>query len=607
MCGIVGYVGKEKAVPYLLSGLKKLEYRGYDSAGIAVLSEKGIETVKCEGRVSALEGKLDGRDFSASIGIGHTRWATHGEVSDRNAHPHTSYKGMFSVVHNGIIENYAALRDKLKDEGYPFLSDTDSEVIAHLLERDYNGSLVSSLVNTAKKLEGSFALAVICRDLPHSLILIKKDSPLIVGKGADGFFAASDINALCGVCDESIKMNDGEIAIISDEKAVFYLPDGNEVYREFRKTDLCSQQTEKGDFPHFMLKEIHEQPRAVKQTCDFVCSKGNSDFEELSFLTALMEKTDRIYIVGCGSAYHTAVAGKYVFEKLTKIPTEAAIASEFCCAAYPVNNRSLCIFVSQSGETADTLSALKKARDKGGYILSVVNVPQSSIANKSDKVIYTKAGPEIAVATTKAYSCQLIVLYALGVYMGFSKGILNEGDFRYYMSELGCLSGKIQGILARQEHIQKVASLLKEQSSIRFMGRNTDYAAALEGALKMKEITYIPCEAYPSGELKHGTISLIEKGSLTVALMGNDALFKKTANNIEEIRSRGGEIIVITTEKHAEELSALDIKIIIPDTDDLFVTLLEAIPLQLLSYYTAREKGCDIDKPRNLAKSVTVE
>lgn len=607
MCGIVGYIGKEKAVPYLISGLKKLEYRGYDSAGVAVITEKGIETEKCEGRVSALQEKTDKQNFHSTIGIGHTRWATHGEVSDRNAHPHLSYKGGFAVVHNGIIENYVTLREQLKDEGYAFVSDTDTEVIAHLLERDYNGDLISSLMNTVKKLEGSFALAVLCKELPDSLILIKKNSPLIVGKGEKGFFAASDMNALCGVCSKSIKMNDGEIAILKKDKAVFYRPDGNEVFRRFEKTDLCSQQTEKGSFPHFMLKEIHEQPKAVSQTFDFVCSRGNRSIEELSFVSGLRKKADRIYIVGCGSAYHTAVAGKYVFEKLTKIPTEAAIASEFCFSSSPVDSRCLCIFVSQSGETADTLSALKKAKEKGAFILSIVNVPQSTIALKSDKVIYTKAGPEIAVATTKAYSAQLTVLYSLAVHFAFSGKTISGDDFRYYMSELSLLSEKIQSILSKEEEIARFGKILASQSSIRFIGRNTDYAAAMEGALKMKEITYIPCEAYPAGELKHGTISLIEKGSLTIALCCNDSLFKKTANNIAEIRSRGGEIIVITTEKHSDDVSALDKKIIIPHTDDLFVTLLEVIPLQLLSYYTAKRKGCDIDKPRNLAKSVTVE
>lgn len=607
MCGIVGYAGKECAVPYLISGLQKLEYRGYDSAGIAVLTEKGIETEKCPGRVAALKEKIENRKFTSTVGIGHTRWATHGEVSERNAHPHVSYKGDFAVVHNGIIENYAALRDKLRDEGYAFLSDTDSEVVAHLLERDYNGDLISSLMNTVKKLEGAFALAVICKKLPDTLVLIRKDSPLVIGRNESGFYAASDINALCGVCDESVTMNDGEIAVITGDKITFFLSDGNEVLRTFKKSNLCALSSEKGNFPHFMLKEIFEQPDALRRTFDFLSSSGNHDTKMLSFLVPVLEKTDRIYIIGCGSAYHTAVAGKYVFEKLTEIPTEAVIASEFCTGSIPVNSRSLCIFVSQSGETADTLSALKNAAEKGAYTLSVVNVPESSIARKSNRVIYTKAGPEIAVATTKAYTCQLITLYTMAVFSGYYKGIINDGDFRYYVRELSCLPEKVQGILQRENEIAEFGRLLEKESSIRFIGRNTDYAAAMEGALKMKEITYIPCEAYPAGELKHGTISLVEKGSLTLALCCNDSVFKKTANNIEEIRSRGGEIILISTEKHTEDITVINRKIIIPDTDDLFVTLLEAVPLQLLSYHTAKKKGCDIDKPRNLAKSVTVE
>lgn len=607
MCGIVGYIGEKEAVPYLISGLKKLEYRGYDSAGVAVITQKGIETEKCKGRVNDLQKLTEKNRLLSSVGIGHTRWATHGEVTDRNAHPHVSYKGTFAVVHNGIIENYAALREKLRDQGYAFLSDTDSEVIAHLLERDYDGDIVNTVMKMTKKLEGSYALAIICRDLPDKIILTKKESPLIVGKGENEFFVASDANALCGICDSVVKMNENEIAVITKEKATFYLADGNEVYREFKKLDLCFNQTEKGDFPHYMLKEIHEQPKAVKDTVSYITDRGNSDIEELSFIPAMLEKTDRIYILACGSAYHVGVAGKYVFEKLTKIPTEAEIASEFRYRSSPVNNRSLCIIISQSGETADTLAALRLAKEKGAFILSVVNVPGSTIATESDKVIYTKAGPEIAVATTKAYSAQLSVLYALAVTMGKDKGILNSGDYKYYMKELSCLSEKIRGIIERSEEAEKFAPILSSKPSIRFIGRNTDYAAAMEGALKIKEVSYIPCEAYAAGELKHGTISLIEKDSLVIALCCNDALFKKTANNIEEIRSRGGEIIVVTTQKHTEDVTEINKKIIIPDTDDLFVTLLEAIPLQLLAYYTAREKGCDIDKPRNLAKSVTVE
>lgn len=607
MCGIVGYTGEKNAVPYLVSGLKKLEYRGYDSAGIAVNLNGKTETVKCVGKVANLENTLGERNLFSNSGIGHTRWATHGEVNERNAHPHTSYKGRFTVVHNGIIENYSALREKLRDEGYAFLSDTDSEVIAHLLERDYNGDIVSSVVNMSKKLEGSYALAVMCSEMPDCLVVTRKDSPLIVGKGPHGFFASSDINALCGVCQGAVKLNDGEIAVLTKDKATFYLPCGNEVFKKFKAFDFCSQQSEKGDFPHFMLKEIFEQPSALKKTLSSVLSTGNGDTEYLSFLPSLLKDTSRIYIIGCGSAYHVGCAGKYVFEKLTKIPTEAIVASEFRYADVPVNNRSLCIVISQSGETADSLAALRLAKEKGATILSVVNVPSSTIACESHKVIYTKAGPEIAVATTKAYCAQLGVIYTLAVHSGHCLGVINEGDYRYYCNELLCLSQKLDNLLLRTDEEKDFAHLFSEQSSIRFIGRGTDYAAAMEGALKMKEVSYIPCEAYPAGELKHGTISLVEKGSLVIALCCNDRLFKKTASNIEEIRSRGGEIVVITTEKHTEDVTEIDRKIIVPDTDDLFVTLIEAVPLQLLSYYVAKEKGCDIDKPRNLAKSVTVE
>ncbi len=607
MCGIIGYIGKGNAVPYLVSGLQKLEYRGYDSSGIAVQTENGIEVIKSTGRVSNLQEKLREKAIMSSVGIGHTRWATHGEVSLSNAHPHISYKGVFAVVHNGIIENYTALRDKLKDEGYPFVSDTDTEVVAHLLERDYNGDLVSSLVNTVKKLEGSFALAILCKNLPDTLILIKKESPLIIGKGADGFLVASDINALSPYAKETVKMHDGEIAVIGKDRVDFYSSDGNSVFHHFQKFNRESKSVEKGLFSHFMLKEIFEQPEALKDTLQNCLSEKEGLLKELSFFLKSDNKAERIYLIGCGSAYHAALSGKYVFEKLTKIPAEAVIASEFCTADFPLHENCLCIFISQSGETADTHCALKKAKAMGAYILSVVNVAESTIALSSHKVIYTKAGPEVAVATTKAYTCQLITLYFLAVFFSYNKGLLNEDDYDYYINELLSLSEKAEGILHRQDDFREFAKLLSLQPNIRFIGRNTDYVAALEGALKMKEITYIPSEAYPAGELKHGTISLIENGSLTVALCCNDFVFKKTANNIAEIRSRGGDIITVSTEKHTEELSALQRKIIIPDTDDLFVSLIEAIPLQLLSFYTAKERGCDIDKPRNLAKSVTVE
>lgn len=607
MCGIIGYIGKENAVPYLLSGLQKLEYRGYDSAGIALQTDSGLKVIKSTGRVMRLQEKIKEKEFFSSSGIGHTRWATHGEVSLSNAHPHLSYKGAFAVVHNGIIENYAALRDKLKDEGYPFVSDTDTEVIANLLERDYNGDLVSSLVNTAKKLEGSFALAILCKDLPDTLILIKRESPLIIGKGESGFLVASDCNALSPFAEETVKMADGEIAVVTPHKVSFYSPDGNNVSRSFEHFCADCRSTEKGLFSHFMLKEIFEQPDTLRVTLRNCFDEKERLKKELSFLIDSVNTDRRIYLIGCGSAYHAALSGKYVFEALTDIPCEAVIASEFCTADFPVNESCLCIFISQSGETADTLSALKKAKEKGAYILSVVNVAKSSVDTMSHTVIHTKAGPEIAVATTKAYTSQLMVLYFLSVFIAFEKALIDEEKFNHYINELSSLSEKAEGILHRQDEFRDLAKTLSAQSYIRFIGRSTDYVAALEGALKMKEITYIPSEAYPAGELKHGTISLIEKGSLTLALCSNDYVFKKTANNIEEIRSRGGEIITISTEKHTEDLSALQRKIIIPHTDDLFVALLEAIPLQLLAFYTAKEKGCDIDMPRNLAKSVTVE
>ncbi len=607
MCGIIGYIGEKNAVPYLIKGLKKLEYRGYDSAGIAVFEGEKIESVKATGKVKNLEDKLNERELSASLGIGHTRWATHGEVTERNAHPHLSYKGDFAIVHNGIIENYSSLRGQLIKDGYAFLSDTDSEVIAHLFEREFNGNIVNTVMCITKQLEGSYALAVISKNTPDTLILTKKDNPLIIGEGEDGFFVSSDISGICEFAGSAAVMEEGEIALIKKDRAEFYNSDGNEIKKIFNPVTFCPSETEKGEFEHFMLKEIFEQPEALRRTLSYVLSLGNSENEVLSFLPTVLERTERIYIAACGSAYHAALSGKYIFEKLTGIPTEADLAGEFRYREPPINNRCLFIAVSQSGETADTLAALRLAKEKGAFVLSIVNVPSSSIARESDRVIYTKAGPEIAVATTKAYTCQLGVLYTLGVTMGYYKGLFKINDYNNYIKELCALPEKIEAILARRGEEKEFASEFSKEANLRFIGRKNDYPAALEGALKMKEISYIPSEGYAAGELKHGTISLIEKGSVVIAIMGDHSIFKKSANAAEEIRSRGGKVITITTEKNLEDLSEINEKIVLPATEDIFVALLEAIPLQLLAYYTAYEKNCDIDKPRNLAKSVTVE
>lgn len=602
MCGIIGYIGEESAKDYLLSGLEKLEYRGYDSAGIATLNGKELVFEKSKGKLSDLEEKIasQGEKLKGNLGIGHTRWATHGAVTDENAHPHLSQNGLFAVVHNGIIENYDRLKQELMDEGYTFKSETDTEVIAQLLEKYYSGSLINAVSKTCEQLIGSFALAIICKDCSDKLICVRRASPLIIGIGDNGNFISSDVTAVSQHTDKIYKLEENEIAIVKQDGIAFYDRNLSPVSKEYTHIKTKAESVDKGKFEHFMLKEIYEQPQAISNTVsafDFESIKSKID----------IDKIKRICITACGSAFHVGVLGKYVIESLSEMSVEVDIASEFRYRRPVVDENTLVIIISQSGETADSLAALRLAKDKGCPVLSIVNVPESSIADESDCVIYTQAGTEVAVATTKAYSAQLAVIYMLAVHLAAHRQIIEEKTKDTFISQIAELPEKIEYVLKMQKDIQSIVAEIRDSKHLYFIGRNTDYAIALEAALKMKEISYIHCEAYGAGELKHGTLSLIEKGTPVFALACNDTVFKKTASNIKEVKARGGKVYCFTTERHADEVDDADKIILIPEFNPFFAGSLEIIPFQLLSYYVAKENGCDIDKPRNLAKSVTVE
>lgn len=602
MCGIIGYNGHDDAKEYLMTGLKRLEYRGYDSAGIALLKGRDILWEKEKGKLINLEETVREKVdiLEGNIGIGHTRWATHGAVTKENAHPHLSQKGIFAVVHNGIIENYGILKEELIKEGYTFKSETDTEVIAQLLEKYYSGSVISDISKVSSILKGSFALAIICKECSDKLFCVKRGSPLIVGSGEKGNFISSDIYAVSQYCHSVYKLEEDEIAVLKPSSISFYAKDLSPIQKESYKPTIEFQSADKENFPHFMLKEIHEQPKAIRDTVrafDFNEIKSKIDFDSIN----------KICISACGSAYHVGFMGKYIIESLCEISVETDISSEFRYRQPVIGENTLVIIISQSGETADSLGALRLAKEKRAKVLSIVNVPESSIARESDCVIYTQAGPEIAVATTKAYSAQLVTIYLLGIHLGaYLKKI--EADTRdLFLSQVAQLPEKMQEILDEESKVKELVPIFKDCDHIYFIGRNTDYAIALEASLKMKEISYIPCEAYGAGELKHGTLSLIEEGTVVVALACNDSVFKKTESNIQEVKSRGGKVICFTTERHKHEIRDTDHVFLLPDFNNFFSGSLEILPMQLLSYYIAKEKGCDIDKPRNLAKSVTVE
>ncbi len=608
MCGIVGYIGKKKqAAPILLEGLEKLEYRGYDSAGIAVINNGEINFAKAKGRLRVLSEKTNGgKDLIGCAGIGHTRWATHGEPSDINSHPHLSQSGRFAVVHNGIIENYMELKEKLIRKGFEFISETDTEVIAHLFEYYYKGDIMDTMIKVIDRVEGSYALGVLCSDYPDSFIAVRKASPMIIGIGNDENFVASDVTAILKHTRQVCYVEDNEIVVLTADDVKIYNTDKEELEKEIKTIDWDVSAAEKGGYEHFMIKEIEEQPKAIRATISPRIKDGKIVLDDVSLTKDDIKNLRKIFIVACGSAYHVGVVGKYVIEKMCRIPVECVIASEFRYSDPIVSKNDLVIVISQSGETADSLEALKVAKNRGARVLSIVNVVGSAIANASDDVIYTWAGPEIAVATTKAYSTQLTVMYLLSIYMAEKISTITSGQYKKYLEDLEKLPDLVAKTLENKEQIAYLASKFYNCHSIFFIGRNLDYAVSLEGSLKLKEISYIHSEAYAAGELKHGTISLIEDGTLVVALATVDDLFEKTVSNIKEVTTRGAVVMGLTTEDRSMTGIA-DYTIQIPNTNDIFLPSLTVIPLQLFGYYVAANKGCDIDKPRNLAKSVTVE
>ena len=608
MCGIVGYIGERQAAPILLEGLSKLEYRGYDSAGIATFSDGKLNVSKAKGRLAVLSEKTDGgKSVTGTMGIGHTRWATHGEPSDENAHPHISMDGRFSVVHNGIIENYISLKKKLIEKGFEFISETDTEVIAHLFEYYYNGDIIDAMIKVINRVEGSYALGVLCADYPDSFVAVRKASPMIVGLGENENFIASDVTAILNHTRNIYYLEDNEIVVLKKDEVKVYNTDRELVEKEVSVVNWDISAAEKGGYEHFMMKEMEEQPKAIRDTISPRIKDGKVVLDDISMTADYIKSIRKIYIVACGSAYHAGVVGKYVIEKMCRIPVEVQIASEFRYCDPIVGKNDLVIVISQSGETADTLAALKEAKNHGARILSIVNVVGSAIANASDDVIYTWAGPEIAVATTKAYSTQLAVMYLISIYMAEKLGMVTSGEYAAFVKDIEALPDKISEILENKEEIQFLASKFYNCHSIFFIGRNLDYAVSLEGSLKLKEISYIHSEAYAAGELKHGTISLIEKGTLVVALATGKELFDKTVSNVKEVKARGAVVMGVTTEEHENMETVADYVVKIPAINEALLPSLSVVPLQLFGYYVASLKGCDIDKPRNLAKSVTVE
>jgi glutamine---fructose-6-phosphate transaminase (isomerizing) len=608
MCGIVGYIGDKVATPVLIHGLKKLEYRGYDSAGVAVFNKEDLQVVKCKGRLSALEDKVNADMPSGRVGIGHTRWATHGEPNDVNSHPHLSHSGKIAVVHNGIIENYMKLKEFLQAQGFVFRSETDTEVIAHLVEYNYKGDLVQAVMETLDELEGSYALGVICKEHPDTFIAARKDSPLIVGLGKGENFIASDIPAILEHTRDIYILEDKEVVVLTKEEVKIFDSLGARVDKKvFRVTwDVAS--AEKGGYEHFMMKEMSEEPKVVKDTIHPRVRDGKIVLDEIKLTAEDLKNIDKIYIVACGTAYHAGVVAKYMIEKLARIPVEVDVASEFRYRDPLISSRNMTIIISQSGETIDTLFALRESKKRGARVLSIVNVVGSSIARESDDVLYTWAGPEIAVASTKAYNTQLAALYLLALDLAYKKGTIDAKTYSHLVEELSQAPAALEQVLANKEDIQKFASKHYNAKSIFFIGRGLDYALSMEGSLKLKEISYIHSEAYAGGELKHGTIALIEKGTLVVCPMTQENLLEKMISNIKEVKARGAVVMAITQSKHKEEVAkAADIVIEIPDVDSMIAPIVAVTPMQLFAYYMAVEKGCDVDKPRNLAKSVTVE
>ena len=613
MCGIIGFAGKQdQAAPILLDGLERMEYRGYDSAGIAVRSEKeGLQVRKTKGRLQALSNLTHGgADLAGTLGIGHTRWATHGEPNDANAHPHVSENGSIALVHNGIIENYLEIKEHLIKLGVTFSSDTDSEVVAQLLEYHYNEcrNMLEAVGRVLRRIEGSYAFGIICSDYPNALIAARKDSPLILGRGENGNFIASDVTAIIKHTRDVIYMEDGEIAVVTPNSIDVFDDELIPVDKKYNIVDWDVSAAEKGGYAHFMFKEILEQPEAIRKTISPRILEGRVVLDDITLTAEYARSISHIYMVACGSAYHAGIVGKYVWERLLRRPVEVVLASEFRYSEPPVDQNTLVITISQSGETLDTMAALREAKRLGGRTLAICNVVGSSIAREADDVLYTWAGPEIAVATSKGYSTQLAALDLVGLYLADLLGTVEASEYGSILTELQVLPEKMQQYLTNFEDVQYFASRYFNHNSVFFIGRNLDYAMGLEGSLKLKEISYIHSEAYASGELKHGTISLIEPGTLVVALGTHGPLFDKAMSNVVEVKARGAEVLAVTTESFREKMEKTANGVIaVPDTHPILQPSLGIVPLQLFAYYVALQRGCDIDKPRNLAKSVTVE
>jgi len=609
MCGIVGYIGNRDSQNILLNGLKKLEYRGYDSAGIAVFTENGLEIRKSKGRLSVLENYCNERPLRGTIGIGHTRWATHGRPSDENSHPHTDNSVKFSVVHNGIIENYLMLKEELSAKGHRFVSETDTEVIAHLIADLYKGDLVEAVRSAVKRMRGAFALAVMTEHEPDKLVAVRWASPLIIGVGEGENFIGSDIPALLEYTRNVFILEDGDLAVLTKDRVELMDLNGKNISREMVRVDWDLVTAEKAGFDHFMLKEIHEQPKAYRDTMGSrIDEKGERVIlREIGMSDEDLRSLQNIHIVACGTAYHAGLVGKRVIETLTRVPVEVDIASEYRYRNPIITDKTLVVVISQSGETADTLAALREAKRRGARVVAITNVVGSSVAREADDVIVTWAGPEIAVASTKAYSSQLIALYLFGLYLAQTLGTQEAATIRDLLAELRKLPEQVEAILARSGEIKEFAGQIARHKNLFFIGRGMDYAVVQEGSLKLKEISYIHSEAYAAGELKHGTLALIEEGIPVIALATEEDVFEKTLSNIKEVAARGARVIGIAGEGDTELIKAADQVFTIPRTHPLFTAALSVVPLQLLAYYTALALGHDVDKPRNLAKSVTVE
>ena len=608
MCGIVGYIGKSDGQKFVLNGLEKLEYRGYDSSGIVTVSDNRLHLTKKKGRLQVLRDELEQHPLRGHLALGHTRWATHGAPSDVNAHPHTDEKGEFAIVHNGIIENYMELKHDLQEKGHHFLSDTDTEVIAHLLAEYDTGNMLDTVYEVKKHLQGAYALGIVSKNEPDTLIAVRKESPLIIGVGKEENFIASDIPAILEHTRDVYFIENGEVVVLTKDNVTIFDENRNLVTREVKHIDWDMSAATKAGYPHFMLKEIHEQPQAIRDTVKHRLQQdGTVSLGDVAWTKELLQDIHKIYIVACGTAYNAGRVGKVALERLTGIPVETDLASEFRYRDPFVNEHTLLILVSQSGETADTLAALREGKRKGARIFSVTNVIGSSIARESDDVFYTWAGPEIAVASTKAYTTQLVAFYLIAMNMALLLGKMERSEYDRLLTEILALSDKIELMLKKESDIKQIADSIKDKNAVFYLGRNMDYNSAMEGALKLKEISYIFTEAFAAGELKHGTIALIEEGTPVITIATQTALLDKTFSNMQEVKARGAHLIAFTRESATTICNEADVTVTIPECPDLLMPVVSIVPAQLLAYYTSVLKGNDVDKPRNLAKSVTVE